>query len=348
MVRVVPIVHRAPPPPLDGIFEPEEDDKMEESSSSSISRPAPDGASKLQRRSYLTSIASSSIASSSNSTASAPTNGEPRFSNPKFSLFDYLQELALTESEFVHTLNAEGLQMKVVAGDGNCMFRAVADQVYGDEEMHEQVRACCLDYMEQERDFFSAYVSTDFSAYISEKRKLRCYGDHLELQAMAELYNRPVEVRIPGKKTLRLCEVENDGLVVPLRLSYHNNNHYNSIRDPKDTRVGTGLGLPANQRPITEKALVEAAVEQSLKTDAENQVIESVKLESAQDDVAEDMMMVAAMKDSEFQDESFLDESLDDDALYAQQLEQEYADMENDELEAAIRLSLQESNGGSS
>lgn len=93
MVRVVPIVHRAPPPPLDGIFEPEEDDKMEESSSSSISRPAPDGASKLQRRSYLTSIASSSIASSSNSTASAPTNGEPRFSNPKFSLFDYLQEL---------------------------------------------------------------------------------------------------------------------------------------------------------------------------------------------------------------------------------------------------------------
>lgn len=37
--------------------------------------------------------------------------------------------------------------MKVVAGDGNCMFRAVADQVYGDEEMHEKVRACCLDYM---------------------------------------------------------------------------------------------------------------------------------------------------------------------------------------------------------
>lgn len=165
---------------------------------------------------------------------------------------------------------------------------------------------------------------------------------------MAELYNRPVEVRIPGKKTLRLCEVENDGLVVPLRLSYHNNNHYNSIRDPKDTSVGTGLGLPANQKPITEKTLVEAAVEQSLKTDAENQVVESVKLESAQDDMAEDMMLVAAMKDSEFQDESFLDESLDDDALYAQQLQQEFADIEEDDLEAAIRLSLQESNGGSS
>lgn len=93
MVRVVPIVHRTPPPPLDGIFEPEEDDKMEESSSSSISRPVPDGASKLQRRSYLTSKASPNIASSSNSSTSAPTNGETRSSNPKFSLFDYLQEL---------------------------------------------------------------------------------------------------------------------------------------------------------------------------------------------------------------------------------------------------------------
>lgn len=37
--------------------------------------------------------------------------------------------------------------MRTIAGDGNCMFRSVADQVYGDEEMHEKVRACCLDYM---------------------------------------------------------------------------------------------------------------------------------------------------------------------------------------------------------
>lgn len=37
--------------------------------------------------------------------------------------------------------------MKKVAGDGNCMFRSVADQIYGDEDMHEQIRACCLDYM---------------------------------------------------------------------------------------------------------------------------------------------------------------------------------------------------------
>ena len=123
--------------------------------------------------------------------------------------------------------------------------------------------SCLLGILkEQEADFFAAYVPGDFSAYIAEKRKLKVYGDHLELQAMAELYNRPVEIRIPGQKTLRICEVETDGSgsVVPLRLSYHNNNHYNSIYDPKNPSIGVGLGLPANMKPVTEKTLVDAAV----------------------------------------------------------------------------------------
>ena len=31
--------------------------------------------------------------------------------------------------------------------DGACLFRAVADQVYGDQEMHGLVRQNCIDYM---------------------------------------------------------------------------------------------------------------------------------------------------------------------------------------------------------
>ncbi len=31
--------------------------------------------------------------------------------------------------------------------DGACMFRAVADQVYGDQDMHPVVRKSCIDYM---------------------------------------------------------------------------------------------------------------------------------------------------------------------------------------------------------
>lgn len=31
--------------------------------------------------------------------------------------------------------------------DGNCLFRAVADQVYGDSETYDVVRQMCIDYM---------------------------------------------------------------------------------------------------------------------------------------------------------------------------------------------------------
>lgn len=31
--------------------------------------------------------------------------------------------------------------------DGACLFRAIADQVYGDQELHFTVRSQCMDYI---------------------------------------------------------------------------------------------------------------------------------------------------------------------------------------------------------
>ena len=43
-------------------------------------------------------------------------------------------------------------------------------------------------------EFFSQYVTEDFKTYLNRKRMDSCHGNHLEIQAMAELFNRPVEV----------------------------------------------------------------------------------------------------------------------------------------------------------
>lgn len=98
-----------------------------------------------------------------------------------------------------------------------------ADQVYGDQDMHEVVRKHCMDYLVRHfppthhtaaqtgteaaathqpglflqmknADYFSNYVTEDFTTYINRKRKNNCHGNHIEMQAMAEMYNRPVEV----------------------------------------------------------------------------------------------------------------------------------------------------------
>lgn len=42
---------------------------------------------------------------------------------------------------------AKGLEVKRMVEDGNCLFRAVADQVYGDSEVYDLIRQMCIDYM---------------------------------------------------------------------------------------------------------------------------------------------------------------------------------------------------------
>ena len=43
-------------------------------------------------------------------------------------------------------------------------------------------------------DYFSQFVTEDFEHYINRKRSDRCYGNYLEMQAIAEMYNRSIEV----------------------------------------------------------------------------------------------------------------------------------------------------------
>lgn len=48
---------------------------------------------------------------------------------------------------FLLELKKRGLEIREQEGDGNCLFRAVSLQVYGDPSMHGQVRQQCLDFM---------------------------------------------------------------------------------------------------------------------------------------------------------------------------------------------------------
>ena len=66
-------------------------------------------------------------------------------------------------------------------------------------------------------DYFSNYVTEDFTTYINRKRKNNCHGNHIEMQAMAEMYNRPVEV-YQYSTGESVCPAETYGSVVISRL----------------------------------------------------------------------------------------------------------------------------------
>lgn len=53
----------------------------------------------------------------------------------------------MNDTIFGLELKKRGLEIREQDGDGNCLFRAVSLQVYGDSSMHGQVRKQCMDFM---------------------------------------------------------------------------------------------------------------------------------------------------------------------------------------------------------
>lgn len=156
-----------------------------------------------------------------------------------------ITEFSERYQHYIHALEEQGLEVHAVEGDGNCLFRAVAHQVYGEEQFHEIVREKCMDYMESQAEFYCQFVvggMETFPLYVAAKRQNGCWGDDPEIQAMCEMYGRPAYIwaydAVCGAKNLRTfheaAEVHGsvgDGII---RLSYYGGGHYDSIH-----KIGT-------------------------------------------------------------------------------------------------------------
>lgn len=51
------------------------------------------------------------------------------------------------DEEFAKTLAKEGLIVKEIEEDGACLFRSISLQIYGDQDMHEDIRQQTMDYI---------------------------------------------------------------------------------------------------------------------------------------------------------------------------------------------------------
>jgi len=226
----------------------------------------------------------------------------------------------VTPEELAKKLATKGLHITRVGKDGNCLFRAVAHQLYGDQEMHDAVRRQCMDYMEQERDHFSQFVTEEFSEYIARKRKDAVYGNHLELQAIAELYNRPILIYTINEEAINLFQEEYKTDNPPMQLSYHYGNHYNSVYNPKSPTFGVGVGLPGVEqgadRKVVKRAIKESEqnvitqqfVKQAMQESEENifnQQVENQVMQESEQNVINQQLENQIMQESE---QSFLND----------------------------------------
>jgi hypothetical protein len=197
-------------------------------------------------------------------------------------------------SDFQEKLKKErGLEIVEQAGDGNCLFRAVSLQVYGDASMHAEIRERCMDFMARDPEHFAPFVDGDFALYIKRKRRLGVHGNNPEIQAMSELFNRPFEVFTPdrGTEPLNIFQSTYKTKDAPIRLSYHDGNHYNAVIDPLLPTAGLGLGLPGLQPGLADQLQLAKAVVES------DRLADEIDLQKALE-VSRDDELQRALKES--------------------------------------------------
>ena len=64
-----------------------------------------------------------------------------------------------------------GLTVKYILGDGNCMFRAIADQLSGQADDHMEYRRQIMDFIGSRKDYFSLFIEDEsIDDYIDRMR----------------------------------------------------------------------------------------------------------------------------------------------------------------------------------
>lgn len=132
--------------------------------------------------------------------AQRPSKGQPstrsRTRSSKAILYDPAQNTELLNQQ----LHALGLYAAHTIGDGNCLFRALSDQLYGTPNYHLKLRDEICDWIASRKDRYAPFVDDErgLDVHLRCMRTPGTYGGHLELSAFAHCKRRNVKVIQPG------------------------------------------------------------------------------------------------------------------------------------------------------
>lgn len=89
---------------------------------------------------------------------------------------------ATADAVFRDAMRRKGLSVVDVEPDGNCLFRSVSHQIFGDAERHYPVRKACVEHMSRHKARFGVFVAEDFRDYLYRIRQPGVWGDDLEIR----------------------------------------------------------------------------------------------------------------------------------------------------------------------
>ncbi|TMW59423.1 hypothetical protein Poli38472_004492 [Pythium oligandrum] len=127
-----------------------------------------------------------------------------------------------------------GCKLLEVEADGNCLFRALGDQLFGDQQQHVEIRKRIVDYIEVKRDDFEPFMEDEekFEHYCKRMREDSTWGGNQEIYAVARLFRVYIVIHQESSRMVIECDRHQPKRV--LHLAYHGSDHYDSVRALQD------------------------------------------------------------------------------------------------------------------
>ncbi|XP_074275120.1 OVARIAN TUMOR DOMAIN-containing deubiquitinating enzyme 12-like [Silene latifolia] len=146
------------------------------------------------------------------------------------SFFPTFNDASSDHQRLFQRLQAYGLFEVRVAGDGNCQFRALSDQMFKSPQHHKFVRKEVVKQLKEYKSLYEGYIPMKYKRYYKKMGKSGEWGDHVTLQAAADRFAAKICLLTSFRDT---CFIE----IVPqnqpprreLWLSFWSEVHYNSL-----------------------------------------------------------------------------------------------------------------------
>lgn len=145
---------------------------------------------------------------------------------------------------FSNQLQTLGLKLREVPGDGNCLFRALGDQLEGHSRGHLRLRQETVQYMMSHRHDFEPFVEDDvpFAQHLSNLSQPGTFAGNDAIVAFARSQQLKVVIHQLNTPLWEINGAEKQACR-ELHIAYRYGDHYDSVR-----RTGDNSESPAQLR----------------------------------------------------------------------------------------------------
>ncbi|XP_066317913.1 OVARIAN TUMOR DOMAIN-containing deubiquitinating enzyme 11-like [Miscanthus floridulus] len=141
----------------------------------------------------------------------------------------------IDHESLLERLGTYGLAEYQIEGDGNCQFRALADQIFRNPDYHKHVRKAVVKQLKEFRKHYEGYVPMEYKVYLKKMRRSGEWGDHVTLQAAADRFAAKICLLTSFRDTCLVEIVPRDATPTrELWLSFWCEVHYNSLYAVED------------------------------------------------------------------------------------------------------------------